>query len=695
MNLILDYPIWFVFLCFLTGGVYSLLLYFREKKLQDSPSWIVWLMGIFRFSVVTILAFFLLSPLLESINEEVEKPIIIIAHDNSESLLINKDSTFYKGEYLKQLNELKDKLAAEYDVETFTFGEQVKTDLNVDFSEKQTDVSSLLYQIYTRFYNRNIGAIIVGGDGIYNKGSHPISGAEKIKNTSIFTIALGDTTEKKDAILSEVIHNKLAYLGNEFPLEVVINATKLQGKSAKLIIKKDGQQVFSSQIDYNSDKFTTTVPLFLEAKETGLQRYAVQIVPLEEELTPINNYKDVYIDVLDDKQRILILSNAPHPDIKAIRESISTNKNYEIDVELAKSFSKNIDQYSLVIFHQLPSGKNPITRELQAIKKSNVPALFVLGSEVNYGAFNKLKTGITLTGLRGGRDHVSGAFNNEFSAFTLSEKARKDIVEYPPVDVPFGKLQLSNSSFVLFNQQLGSITKKEPLILFNKTDQQKYGVIVGEGIWRWKLFDYMQNKSQDVFNEIISKIIQYLAAKEDKSYFRVYSNNKFMENEPVIFNAEVYNESYELVNDPEVVIQFFDEDGKEFNHSFAKTSNAYRLEAGKMAPGRYRYTASVNINGEEYEEKGEFNVSKIQIESSKVVADHHLMYRLANENNGEMVYANKVATLYDKIMNKKDIVSISYQQKNLTDLINKKWIFFLLLAFLSLEWFIRKRNGAY
>jgi hypothetical protein len=60
-----------------------------------------------------------------------------------------------------------------------------------------------------------------------------------------------------------------------------------------------------------------------------------------------------------------------------------------------------------------------------------------------------------------------------------------------------------------------------------------------------------------------------------------------------------------------------------------------------------------------------------------------------------MVYPKDLDKLVNKLNSRDDIKPISYSEKKLTDLINLKWIFFLILALLSVEWFMRKRNGAY
>jgi hypothetical protein len=51
--------------------------------------------------------------------------------------------------------------------------------------------------------------------------------------------------------------------------------------------------------------------------------------------------------------------------------------------------------------------------------------------------------------------------------------------------------------------------------------------------------------------------------------------------------------------------------------------------------------------------------------------------------------------LADRIRKREDIKPVIYNPKKLVDLVEMKWIFFVLLFLLSLEWFMRKRNGAY
>ncbi|HLC82828.1 MAG TPA: hypothetical protein VJI69_03290, partial [Bacteroidia bacterium] len=195
--------------------------------------------------------------------------------------------------------------------------------------------------------------------------------------------------------------------------------------------------------------------------------------------------------------------------------------------------------------------------------------------------------------------------------------------------------------------------------------------------------------------EFLSKTVQYLSVKVDKSFFKVLGKNNFFENEQIELEAEVYNESYELINEPEVNIVLTNSNNKKFNYTFSKTSNAYRLNAGMMPVGEYKYDAKVKVGEKIYTQRGEFSITALQVELTNTVADHQLLYSLAKKHDGELIYPNQMEQLANKLNSREDIKSVSYSEKKLRDVINLKWIFFLILALLSFEWFMRKRNGAY
>ena len=694
INLVSEYSLWYIFLCLFIGALYSAVLYFKENQLLDIAIWLKRTLAASRFFLVALIAFLLLNPLFKTLFREIEKPVIIIGQDDSESIVLGKEADFYKKDYKESLNKFIDRLSDKYEVRKYNFGDVVNTNPNVNFNSKETDISSFITEINTRYANRNVGAVVLASDGLYNKGINPIYSPLQLK-APLYSVLLGDTAIKRDLILSKVNHNRLAYLGNKFPVEVIISAKKLKGFKSKLTVAKGKDLVFSQDFVIGNEDFSFTVPLLLNASETGMQRYKISLTPVAGEFTHVNNQKDIFIDVLDGRQKVLVLADAPHPDVNAIRNSIQNNDNYEVAFSLAKDFNKSVKEYDLVILHQLPSQKNNILKITQELEKEHISRLFVLGNQSSINQFNALKTGLNISGFSNRYNDCQALPLDDFSLFTLGESNLKFIKKYPPLSVPFGSYKLDNSVYALLKQKVGMVETPDPLIVFNTAFESKIAVIAGEGIWRWRLFDFVENQNQNNFDELIGKIVQFLALKVDKSFFKVISKNNFNENEAIEFDAELYNESYELINKFDVNIVLFDQANRKYPFVFNKTSTAYKLNAGVLPIGNYRYEATVNIGNKLLKDKGELSVNALEVENINTVADHQLLYSLAKKYGGESLDKRELDKLATILENREDIKPVSYSQQRLNEVINFKSIFFIILVLLTLEWFVRRRSGAY
>lgn len=694
IGIVTEAPKWFILLCLLAGGVYAAVLYFRDKRLSEAPAWIKRTMTALRFLVVSVVAFLLLSPLLKMTSREVRKPIIVIAQDESESIIRSKDSTYYKTQYRAQLEKTIAALSEKFEVRTYSFGEKFRESIAYTFGDKETDISTLFGEIETRFSGRNLGAIIIASDGLYNKGFSPVSAASRVK-VPVFTIGLGDTTLRRDLVLKNVIHNRIAYLGNTFPLEAVIEAKRCKGAASTLTVSKNGVKLFTQHVAINSDLFSLSVPVQLEAKEAGLQRYRVALSPVDGEVTEANNVIDIYVDVLDGREKILILSAAPHPDVAALKESIEANDNYEVESFAIADFDQPVKNYNMVILHSLPSAAEGVERILTDLESGNIPVWYITGAQESYTAFNRLQAGLNITSSGARNNDVEAIPAQNFPLFTLSDKLQGYVPRFPALAVPFGTISAANSSTVLFSQKIGSLKTNYPLWVFGQQGERKTAVLAGEGLWRWKLRDFADHQNHELFNELVSKTVQYLAVKVDKSFFRINAKTNYPENEPVLLDAEVYNDSYELINEPEVSINIIDATEKRFPFTFSKTGNAYRLNAGRFPAGEYRYEARVKVGQKIFTQNGRFSVSKLIAEMTNTTADHQVLYSLAKQHQGELLQVSQLGELTSRLLAREDIKPVIYNPKRLEDFINLTWLFFVLLGMLTIEWFLRKRYGAY
>ncbi|MCB9360119.1 MAG: hypothetical protein H6587_01175 [Flavobacteriales bacterium] len=690
IKIVTEYPIWLVAFCFLAGFAYAFFLYRNDNRFEDVKLWVKRTMFLFRFVTVSILCFLLLSPLIKTIFNTVEKPIIVIAQDNTSSILMNKDSVFYKTEYLAKLENLKQKLSSTYEVRMYGFDEQFDEKANINYTGKITNLSNVFDELENRFYNQNIGAVILATDGIFNEGSNPVY-TSQTNGVPIYAIALGDTTPQKDIVLRDVVLNKLTFLGNQFPIEINGIVQEGEGFKTKLEIINKGKVVFEKEYKINSSNFSINENVLIEAKNVGVQHYKVKLTAIENEVSIVNNVQDVYIEVLDGRQEILILANAPHPDLKALKLSIESNENYKVKTQMINDFNGNTEAFSLVILHQI-SGNDAVVQKLQQSKTS---IWYILDAKTTTNQFNKLNIGLEILNSNGQTNQVLASVNEQFPLFSLSESTIKYLNNTTPLLSVFGTYKMNENGYNLLNQKIGSVVTQSPLMTFFQAENKKVAVLAGEGIWRWRIQEFNKTKKHEAIDELINKAVQFLSVKEDKSKFRLIVKNKFLENEEVLFNAELYNDSYELENEPEIEVLVKNEDGEEFKFNFNKTTKAYYLNAGIFNPGAYQYNASVMLGDKKYTEKGEFQVAKIQLEMNNTIANHQLLANLVKKHDGGLFFPSNLEDISDAIQENNNIASIIFEEKDLKELINLKWIFGLILLLLSAEWFLRKRNGAY
>ncbi|MEP7265282.1 MAG: hypothetical protein ABI772_12325 [Bacteroidota bacterium] len=693
-SIITEYPSWFIIFCLLAGAVYAALLYRKSTIANELTPRLLRLLMAFRFLSVSVLCFLLLGPMLRTIMRTVEKPVIILAVDNSQSVIASKDSADRKKAVADMIEKLSGPLQSDFDFRMVTFGDEVKESRTPDYSAKITDFSKLYDELDVEYLNRNVGAVIIASDGIYNSGNSPVKGPARIK-APLFTIALGDTNEFRDLILSGVEHNKTAFLGNSFPIQVRVDARQASGAQTELVVEEEGTVVARRPVTVSGNRYHTMIPVFMDAKTKGLKHYRLSLTPVNGEASLTNNVKDIYIEVVESKQKVLILAQAPHPDISAIRSAIESSSNYEVTLKYAADFNGNATGNNLIILHGLPSANAEFMKYITKWQQENQSLWYILSSSTNINTFNGTTSGINVSNNNGSLNESQAVASPDFSLFTISDELRNAVTSWPPLSTPFGIYKMESNGYSLLTQRIGTVLTGQPLFSFMQSNSGKSAVLCGEGVWKWRMAEFEKDGNDNLFRELIGRTVQYLAASGNKSPFRVQYKNSYMENEQVTFDAELYDASGQLVNTPEVKITITSAEGKQFGYTFSRTDKAYTLNAGLLPSGRYRFKAEAKLGDKLYNETGEFSVAALQLETTNTIADHQLLYAMASRNGGIMVYPGQEQKLLDALKKRGDITAVSYSQKKLIDLVEQPWVFILLILFISIEWFLRKRSGSY
>ena len=698
MKLLTQYPLWLVIFALLLGVGYALYLYYKNNNvIFEKPMRIA--MASLRGLAVALIAFLLLAPMVKLTVKQTDKPIVLVAIDNSESVKSNKDSAFYAKEYPGQVAKLISELGDSYVVKTYLVGDEDhligdKETLDMDFSDKSTNLSSLFDQVDMLYANQNVGAVVMLTDGIFNTGASPYYKAEKA-GCPVYAVGLGSSELATDLFISDILHNRQTLKGNFFPVEVKVAAYKLSGKQAELTVKEGETEIYRKQLTLSGNRYFETVKFSVEAKSKGVHHYRVDLTELDGEVTHKNNHSAFFVEVVESRDKVAIVYNSPHPDVAALREALEGTDNYDVEVFPVSEFRGNPSDYSLVILHQLPSAANSASSLLSQIRQSGTSALYIVGQQTNLSAFNAQNTGVTINQTKTMTNNATPLYNDNFTSFTFSEEARRMLPLYSPVQTPFASYKTSVAANIFLYQKFSGVDTKYPLVVFNEQNGTRTGVITGTGLWSWKIYNFMHAENHDAFNELVGKTVLYLAAKGDKSRFRVQHEGVFAENAPVEFSAELYNESYELINEPDIKMVLKGGGDTTYEAQFSKQNNSYYLNMGELPLGNYTWTATTQVGKQRLEKSGRFAVQAVMLETANLVADHDLLKSMAKVTGGQYFDKEHIADVAKAIQKNDNIKPIASYQKKYAMMLNSPWYLAAIVLLLGIEWFLRKWNGGY
>ena len=93
------------------GIAFALLLYFKNKK-QHYGKPLTVVLFVLRALIGGVVTMLLFNPYIRQKVSKVEQPIVVLAHDNSASIVLSKDSMYYKESYPTQIAAFEESLVS-------------------------------------------------------------------------------------------------------------------------------------------------------------------------------------------------------------------------------------------------------------------------------------------------------------------------------------------------------------------------------------------------------------------------------------------------------------------------------------------------------------------------------------------------------------------------------------------------------
>jgi hypothetical protein len=656
-----------------------------------------------------VLVLILFEPILNLSRKLTLEPVNLVFIDNSRSMTIN-DGTDRISNVKKILDDFSSH-SSEDNISFYTFGNSVKEVSGdslefVDFKEGVSNFEDIFNSVKNS--DDNIASVTLITDGVITSGDNPYYNATGI-GIPVFSIGIGDTTQRKDVEIKKVLHNDFIYAETPTSIIASISNKGFANESVTATLYEDNKFI-SQQTIKLSDAGIQNISFDYQSKSSGEKKLSIVLSSLKDEFTTANNKQVFYVNVLSNKIKVLLLASSPSSDLTFIKNSLKRDENLEVNSivqisgnkfleELNYNAADSADVFFLIGF---PSDKTPeelINRTFKRISEDKIPYFLTLSSGISlnklmrFGNELSFRTTQSIPGIK----EVQPVITSEQISNPLFNQGDKSLIDnwnnLPPVTQPNIIFTPRVQSKTLAQIKLNNNIINAPLILSKNFSGKRSITVLAGDIWKWKLM--VAQKGIDLFDNFIVNSVRWLKANEEQKLVNVRTSKKsFSQGERVEFSAQIFDESLNPVSDAEIKIRI---NSDKNNYETEMQSVGSGLYEGSMMineTGDFKYSAEAfSDNRTLGSDKGNFNIGETDLEMIDPVMNYPMLSLLSKETDGEFFYPDNYSALFSKF---KELNKLSTGEKVITSEISlwsNTWMLIAAILLFSLEWFIRKRTG--
>jgi hypothetical protein len=723
---------WLLLLC----GVAAAALSWYVYRTTNPPVATVRRIGLFllRMAALLILLFALFEPIVNMLRASEEPPRIAVALDASQSMTLQDASQNRSEVYRSLINALPWEAltggSADTSVPVLLFDNDVRRKANVTpdslplslFKGQLSNLSKPLRHIFEQAERTNTRAAVFITDGALNAGENPLYAAELLARP-LYVIGVGDSTEPRDLKVQSILTNDIGYVGAVLPVTVNIQANGFSRdavREAKLLLKDNGITIAEQRFVLNSignagaavsANTSHSVPITSIAfeytpKESGIRKLTASLQNVkgfEGELTTKNNSNDVFVRILKNKRKVVLVAGAPNPDISFVRTALSENRTVECSAFIqgvngeflapgsdgssasasasasasssansstafspqqpptAASFTQALSDAESIILVGFPVASTPAAT-LEAVRAElsrNKPLLFVASHDVDYQKLRVLEPYLPFATLGTSRQEMlalpdvhATSLANPIMKLTGTEADARLWNNLPPLYRTETFFKVKPESEVLSTIRVNNVPVAEPLIVQRTLAGSKSLAILGYGLYRWKLLGFAAEQAKgrettDIITTFLDNGLRWLSTSDQGKFVRIKSTREVYANgERVEIVGQVYDRSYTPIDNADVRIRLSGSASRTQDREIPLTSlggGRYAAQIDALAQGDYVFSGTASLNGQPYgSDDGRFAVGELNIEYQNLRMNASLLRQMAARTGGKFYTAAEV-----------------------------------------------------
>lgn len=665
----------------LAGIIALLLALFQYKYKVKGASKKNALFAFFRFLSIFGVLLLLINPKFEQVNVYNEKPNLVVAIDNSNSIkYFNQEENVTSiVKRIKEDKTLKDK----FNIDVFSFGNTLNASDSLSFTEHQTNIDKAFKEL-GQVYKRTVSPTIIISDGNQTYGNDYEYAANKY-NQPIYPIVVGDTTRYSDLKLEQLNVNKYAFLKNKFPIEAILVYNGDENVSTKFVVTSGKNTVYSKNLSFSENDNSKILNFTLPANSVGVKSYRASLIPIATEKNKVNNSKNFAVEVVDEKTKVAIVSSVLHPDLGMLKKSIETNEQREVVFLKPQEIINQLNDLQLVV---LFNPNNSFKSLFDALKLQNKNKFVIAGPKTDFSFLNSVSE-YYQHDITSQTEDYQPVLNVNYSSFIVDDL---DFESFPPLLANFGEPTFSVPFESILYKKVGSINTEEPLLATFEINERREAVLFGENLWKWRAQSFINTDGFNAFDNFTGKLIQYLASNKRKNRLNLDYQSFYQGSSNIIVSAQFFNKNYEFDANESLNITVTDKVSKTSKTiPFILKNNNYQVDLSTLPASDYAFT--VKATSENISKSGNFKILEYNIEQQFLNANVSKLKIIASQSNGSSSFIDDYESLIKELTNDERYKPIQKSSKNIVPLIDWKYLLALIALTLAIEWFMRKYNG--
>lgn len=682
------------------------------------------LLGGLRFIALAIVLFLLFEPIVRRLDEDQRPPMLAVLFDDTASLQVtaggaspSEDTSATPQTAIRNaLNQLRaDDLEGER--RYFAFGSAIRTLPSTGpldslrFDGARTDIATALESAREELQNENLKGIVLISDGQYNTGRNPLYLAER-SPVPIHTVAIGDTTRRRDVQIRRITTNDIAYVDTELPIQVGLRAESASGERVTVSLLHDGERLQSTQIELPAGTAEIPIDLSYVPENAGLQRLSVHVTELDGEVTYRNNTRAFTVRVLESKRRILLLGAAPSPNFAATRRLLAQNRDTEVVPFVPQqggsfyqgALPSDLSDFDVVVLAGFPSTAAPpsAAQRVADAVQNGLPVLFLIDRQTNLDMLRQYFEDVLPVTLEQTRSSfIEAVFDlNEqrlqHPIFNIPDATPEIWAQLPPLHYNESRWIASPDARVLATTKVRGVALDDPLLVIRNRAGQRSAALLGTGTWRWANLPEDLDAASSLWPSLLSNLVQWVTTREDDRPVRVQPvQETFAGGESVEFTGQVYNESLNPVDDAAVSVNVIAPDSTRYPYHMKPVGNGrYVLDIGTLPEGTYEYMAEAEQESSSLgTDRGQFAVGSLTLEYRNTRANAALLRQIAYRSGGIFHTIDNLSALHDHLATSDQFSARTITQEREIKLWHLYSFLIVIIALLASEWALRKRSG--